>query len=268
MDRLLPRGEVIVRAGDTDDRLFIVRSGLVGLLTTHRHAASPLIHTLIGRWGSLGETSLLGGQELVHHREAAEALTPVRLLEVRPEELAPAAHEELVRLGARLLADKVRLQEARALFLRSAPAPQRAAACLCLISHLMYEPGLPSCDLSASLTQEQMAQFIGVSRVHLNKILAKFAKKSWVELDHRGLRILDERAVNELATARAARLFSPAELVQIRQRHRGLLVAALVQAGICPEKRAGDAAEGPLLSRRRVYVHKGGAQHLRTSLPG
>jgi CRP/FNR family transcriptional regulator len=181
-DLWFERGDVISAAGEPDDRLLVVRDGLLALQIDRARATRPVWVALVGPGGTVGESALLDSPS--PRSWSAVALVPSRVAEVRVAVLEPSEQESLLPLAVESLAARVREQEDRATYLRTASASHRVAGCLCDLARLL-DPRHDSAVVEIErriLTQQQMALYIGCARDAVNKAIARFAVRGWLEL--------------------------------------------------------------------------------------
>lgn len=181
-DLWFERGEVISAAGEPDDGLLVVRDGLLALQIDRPRATRPLWVALVGPGGVVGETALLDDRGL--RSWSAVALARSWVAEVRVDELEPPERESLLPLAIGGLAARVREQQDRATYLRTASASHRVAGCLCDLASLL-DPRSDSSVVEIErrmLTQQEMAHYVGCARDAVNKAFARFAVRGWLEL--------------------------------------------------------------------------------------
>jgi CRP-like cAMP-binding protein len=193
------RGAVVAAAGEPDDRLLVVRDGLLGLQVERRGATQPHWLALLGPGGTAGETALLQHPE--PRALTVVALVPSRLVEIRVEELGEADRLSLLPVAVELLAAQVRDREDRATYLRTASAPRRVAACLCDLVRFAGRPQGPHLVTleRGVLTQQEMGQYVGCARDAVNKSLATFVRSGWIELSARHIHVLDLPALRSFS---------------------------------------------------------------------
>jgi len=224
-DLWFERGDVISAAGAPDDRLLVVRDGLLALQIERARAARPVWVALVGPGDIVGETALLDSRS--PRSWSAVALTPSRVAEVRVDEVEPAERESLLPLAIEGLAARVREQEDRATYLRTASASHRVAGCLCdLVCLLDPPPDSSVVEIERRmLTQQQMAHYVGCARDAVNKTFASFAARGWLELSPSHIRVTDLPALRafsrppvvapEQATPRTRRRSELADRLQV-----------------------------------------------------
>jgi CRP/FNR family transcriptional regulator, cyclic AMP receptor protein len=212
LEHRIERGTVLVAAGDPDNRLLVVRDGLLGLQMEKKGATRPHLVELVGRDGTFGETALLGSHE--PWPLAVIALAPSHVTELRMEELSDGARTSLLPLAVKLVARRVREREDKVAYMRSVSAPQRVAGCLCdLVSLAGQARGQRLSTLERCvLTQEHMAQYIGCARDKVNRALGTFARAGWIELSARHINVIDLPALHS---------FSGCETIPSRQQGAG-----------------------------------------------
>jgi len=92
------------------------------------------------------------------------------------------------------------------------PAESRLAHLLCELSERMTALGLANAPGAAPpLTQVQLAQALGLTPVHVNRLVQKLRRQGLIELAHRGLAILDVERLRVIGEFDAAYLSPPVE---------------------------------------------------------
>jgi CRP/FNR family transcriptional regulator/CRP/FNR family cyclic AMP-dependent transcriptional regulator len=191
-NRLTPRnykrGETIFHKDDPGASLYIISSGQVKIATTSPEGEEVIL-AILTEGGFFGELSLLDGRTRsasATAMEATQTLTLHRadLLEAigkRPE----MASDLLAALSDRLRRTDLLLEDAIFLDL-----PARLAKRLLELGEehgIRTEQGL---EIELRLTQQDLANFVGASRVAVNKLLGVFQDKGLIKLDKHKLIIL------------------------------------------------------------------------------
>jgi CRP/FNR family transcriptional regulator, cyclic AMP receptor protein len=174
------RGEVIFREGEPAERLFLIDDGRVKL-----SIASPtgqeLLVAVLGRGQIFGELAVVdrGNREM-----DARAMEDARLFTLAGDvfwsmmEGRPALARRLLELMGRRLRRADQATQDLVFF----DAPTRLARKLL---DLADEHGEPNAEggirVTTRVTQEEMAQMIGVSRESANRLIASFSGRGWIE---------------------------------------------------------------------------------------
>ncbi|MEO6509629.1 MAG: Crp/Fnr family transcriptional regulator [Nocardioides sp.] len=188
--RLCDKGEVIASHDRPEDRVHLVHEGIVGLRAVR--GASAVLLALRGPGTGFGEGALMDGP-YAPRGYSAVALTPTRVTELLVDDLDPATQDALLPLACRLLARHARDQEGRITYLRSTSVEQRVAGCLCELSELVGAPRAGNLRVVPrdTLTQPQMAQYVGCAREEVNRSIARMVARGWVEVSREAITLVD-----------------------------------------------------------------------------
>ena len=174
------RAEVIFREGEPAERLFLIDDGTVKL-SIASPSGQELLIGLLRRGHIFGELSIVdrGNREM-----DARAMDDTRLYTLASDvfwsiiEGRPALARRLLELMGR----RLRRADQAAQDLVFFDAPTRLARKLL---ELGDEHGQPHSDggivVTTRVTQEEMAQMIGVSRESANRLISSFAGRGWIE---------------------------------------------------------------------------------------
>ena len=186
----LPAGFYLYRMGDPPNGLFAVLDGRVRLVDYS--AAGVESVAVIARpvfW--IGEVSVLDGLERPHDAVAA---TRARIAHLSMEAISGLTSSEplIWRDIALLSCMHQRMALRNTARIQTLPAIVRLAKFLASISG--DSPGA-----SVDLTQENLAQVIGVSRQRINVLLRHLKDRELVRIGYRGIGILDPKGLRNLA---------------------------------------------------------------------
>jgi len=183
------RGTELFAEGDPGDRLFIVLSGKVKLSRRARDGREGLM-ALLGTGDHFGEFELLDGGPRVTGAtvvsEARLAVLPKPVLD-RWVTHHPHVAEQLLRVVARGIRGHRAAVDDR-LFI---DVPGRVASRLIQLAHRFGVAEDGNTRVVHDLTQSELAQFVGASRESVNKVLADYAGRGWLRLEHKCVVILD-----------------------------------------------------------------------------
>ncbi|SDP98501.1 Crp/Fnr family transcriptional regulator [Lentzea jiangxiensis] len=183
------RGEVIFAEGAPDDGLYIIESGKVKVGRSCADGREHL-HAICGPADLLGELAAFAPGP---RTSTATALTEVqavcidhaclrRWILTRPE-LADhllCSFAMQVRCATSKLADQI-----------FSDVPGRLAKTLLQLAQQFGVTEGACLRVDHDLTQEELAQFIGASRETVNKTLAEFTQRGWLQVQHKSVLILD-----------------------------------------------------------------------------
>jgi CRP-like cAMP-binding protein len=186
---LRPR-QVLFGQGDEASSLFVVRLGMLKVSRTTASGRERIL-ALLGPGDLFGEMSLLDGW----NRDATvTAVTTATVLELPQERFDhwlaenPAVTGRLLNLMGR------RLRESNSVVadLVFADVPSRVAR---LLLQLAEQFGSTAADgtviVDHRLTQDELAQCVGAARETVNKALASFASRGWIDVRVKTMTIRD-----------------------------------------------------------------------------
>jgi CRP-like cAMP-binding protein len=176
--RAYRRGELVFSAGDTGDALYGVVSGRIRISTGNAEGREIFLN-IMEPGDTFGEIALLDGGT---RTATATAIEDAELVSIRREPLfrllegEPKASLELLRLcGQRLRWTSGLLED---LVLLDAPARlAKRLLSLCEIHGEDRDGGR-----AVRISQEELANFLGISRQAVNEQLQAWKAKGWVEL--------------------------------------------------------------------------------------
>jgi CRP/FNR family transcriptional regulator, cyclic AMP receptor protein len=178
---LYRRGEMIFREGEPAERLFLIQDGRVKLSISSSRGGELLIGVL-GRGQIFGELAVIDRGPRAMNARAMEdsevyALTSDvfwTMLENRPA---------LARRLLELMARRLRRADQTSQDLVFFDAPTRLARKLLELAEEQGEPTgrADEVRITVRVTQEEMAQMVGVTRGSVNRLIASFAGRGWID---------------------------------------------------------------------------------------
>jgi CRP/FNR family transcriptional regulator len=183
----LDRGERLFAEGDRGDKLYIILSGKIKLTKASPDGRENLL-SVHGPGEMFGELSLF---DPIPRTSSATAVTSADLaghddlrafLSTRPT----VAMHMLRGLAQRLR--KINEVKADLVF---TDVPGRVAKALLDLSERFGTPTPAGMQVNHDLTQEELAQLVGASRETVNKALADFAARGWIQLAAKSVLITD-----------------------------------------------------------------------------
>lgn len=175
------RSEAIFREGEPAERLFLISSGRVKL-----HVNSPrgneLLVAVVGRGQIFGELAVIDrGPRAMSARAMEESV--VFALSGDTFWTMLETHPALARRLLELMARRLRRADQASQDLVFFDAPTRLARKLL---QLAEEHGEPTGEgeqirLTVRVTQEELAQMIGVTRASANRLIVSFAEQGWMD---------------------------------------------------------------------------------------
>lgn len=185
----LRRGEVLFEEGDQGNRLYIITEGKVKLGHTSLDGRENLL-AVLGPGEIIGELTLFDPGP---RSTTATAVSPVTLLHLDHADLVgildtnPTMGKHMLRALARRLR---RTNESLADLVFS-DVPGRVAKALLDLADRFGTPTDDGVHVPHDLTQEELAQLVGASRETVNKSLADFVSRGWIQLEGRAVTLLD-----------------------------------------------------------------------------
>lgn len=183
------KGSVIFHEGDPGDRLFIVLQGRVTLGQTSQDGREALL-AVLGEGDMFGELSLFDPGP---RNSTATAITDVKVASLSRNSLRPwlSRHPEVAEALLQALAERLRATNRQMADLVFVDVPGRVAKVLVRLADRFGEREGDSYVVHHELTQEELARLVGASRETVNKALADFAGRQWIQLESRGVVLLD-----------------------------------------------------------------------------
>lgn len=193
--RLYAEGSVIFMRGDPGDSLCGVVSGRV-LISASGPGGKEISLNVIGPGESFGEIALLDGMT---RTATATAMTRTELTIIRRDQFLPLLRTEpqLASHLIQLLCTRVRwtaqLMEDSALL----SVPARLAKRLLSLTHLQGHE--TAAGIRLGISQEQLAQFLGVSRQIVNQHLQAWKAKGWIVAGRGNITVCNARSLQACA---------------------------------------------------------------------
>jgi CRP/FNR family transcriptional regulator, cyclic AMP receptor protein len=185
----LDRGERLFAEGDAGDKLYIILSGKIKLTKAAPDGRENLL-SVHGPGEMFGELSLF---DPIPRTSSATALTNARLAGLAHDDLRtwlssrPGVAMHLLQALAQRLR---RINEVKA-DLVFTDVPGRVAKALLDLAERFGVPTPDGVQVHHDLTQEELAQLVGASRETVNKALADFAARGWIQLAAKSVLITD-----------------------------------------------------------------------------
>ncbi|MDN4477989.1 Crp/Fnr family transcriptional regulator [Demequina lignilytica] len=178
--RELARGETIFNEGDDGHALYVVVKGKIKLARTARDGRENLL-ALLGVGDMLGELSVFDpGPRLSRAHAVEDSIVyelPKSVLDVWLDD-----HLEMSRHMLRALAQRIRRMSNTMADLVFSDVPGRVAKAILDLGHRFGRMERGHVTVRHGLTQEELAQLVGASRETVNKALADFASRGWIDV--------------------------------------------------------------------------------------
>jgi CRP/FNR family transcriptional regulator, cyclic AMP receptor protein len=193
----LDRGERLFSEGDQGDRLYIILSGKIKLTKAASDGRENLL-SVHGPGEMFGELSLF---DPVPRTSSATAITQAELAGLAHDALRTwlATRPEVAWHLLQALAQRLRrINEVKA-DLVFTDVPGRVAKALLDLAERFGVQTPEGIQVNHDLTQEELAQLVGASRETVNKALADFAVRGWIQLAAKSVLISDSDRLRKRA---------------------------------------------------------------------
>jgi CRP/FNR family transcriptional regulator len=189
IDVHLDRGEQLFSEGDTGDKLYIIISGKIKLTKAAPDGRENLL-SVHGPGEMFGELSLF---DPIPRTSSATAVTDAQLAGIAHDDLRAwlSTRPEVAMHLLQALAQRLRrINEVKA-DLVFTDVPGRVAKALLDLSDRFGVQTPDGVQVNHDLTQEELAQLVGASRETVNKALADFAARGWIQLAAKSVLVTD-----------------------------------------------------------------------------
>jgi CRP/FNR family transcriptional regulator len=193
----LSRGEHLFNEGDDGDALYVVLDGKMKLTRQAADGRENLL-SVIGPGEMFGELSLFDPRP---RTSTASAVTDALLVGLKHEALTSwlQEHPEVSLHLLRALAQRLRRANDVTADLVFTDVPGRVAKNLLDLADRFGSKEADGLHVHHDLTQEELAQLVGASRETVNKALADFAARGWLQISARSVLILDAERLRKRA---------------------------------------------------------------------
>jgi CRP/FNR family transcriptional regulator, cyclic AMP receptor protein len=189
IDVRLDRGERLFSEGDDGEKLYIILTGKIKLTKAAPDGRENLL-SVHGPGEMFGELSLF---DPIPRTSSATAVTAARLAGLAHDDLRAwlTTRPEVAMNLLQALAQRLRrINEVKA-DLVFTDVPGRVAKALLDLAERFGVQTPDGVQVNHDLTQEELAQLVGASRETVNKALADFATRGWVQLAAKSVLITD-----------------------------------------------------------------------------
>ncbi len=193
----LRRGEHLYQEGDAGDQLYVVIEGKVKLTRTSPDGREVLIRVQ-GPGEMFGELAMF---DPAYRTSTATAVTDSRLAVIAHEDLRGILTDRpaVALLLLRVLAQRLREITEASTNLVFTDVPGRVAKALLELAAKFGVPQEHGIQVPHDLTQEELAQLVGASRETVNKALADFTARGWIQLSAKSVLLLDPERLRRRA---------------------------------------------------------------------
>jgi CRP/FNR family transcriptional regulator, cyclic AMP receptor protein len=183
------KGEQLFTEGDLGDCLYMVINGKVKLTRTAPDGRETLV-SVHGRGDMFGELAMF---DPTYRTSSAVAVTDGRLAVVAHDDLRKVltARPAVALLLLKSLAQRLRKVTQANTSLIFTDVPGRVAKALLELSDKFGRQSDAGIVVPHDLTQEELAQLVGASRETVNKALADFASRGWLQLSAKSVLLLE-----------------------------------------------------------------------------
>lgn len=174
------KGDVLFNEGDDGHALYVLVKGKVKTARTARDGRENLLG-LLGVGDMLGELSVFDPGPRMSRAHAVEESVVYEL----PKEILDEwldDHLEMSRHLMRALAQRIRRISNTMADLVFSDVPGRVAKAILDLGHRFGRMERGHVTVRHGLTQEELAQLVGASRETVNKALADFAARGWIDV--------------------------------------------------------------------------------------
>ena len=191
------RGSSIFSEGELGDRLYVILSGKVKL-GRHSPDGRENLLAVMGPSDMFGELSVFDPGP---RTATATAVTDVKMAKMPQSVLRPwiEAHPEIGEQLLRVLARRLRRTNDSVADLIFTDVPGRVAKALLQMADRFGSRESDGLRVRHDLTQEELAQLVGASRETVNKALADFVHRGWIQLQGKSVVVLDEERLRRRA---------------------------------------------------------------------
>ena len=189
IERRVAKGDAVFVEGEQGDRLYVILSGKIKL-GHHSVDGRESLLGVLGPGQMFGELSLF---DPVPRTSTATAVTDAVLLGLGHDALQPwlTGRPEVASALLQALAQRLRRTNDLMADLVFSDVPGRVAKALLDLGDRFGEVTPRGLQVHHDLTQEELAQLVGASRETVNKALADFAQRGWVELEPKTVLLID-----------------------------------------------------------------------------
>ena len=188
-EKRVPRSGVIFSEGEPGDRMYVILDGKVKLGQTSPDGRESLL-AVLGPGEVFGELSLFDPGP---RTATATAVTDTVVVGLGHSDLRPwlTGRPEVAEALLQALAQRLRRTNEALADLVFSDVPGRVAKQLLELADKFGQPGPDGVLVHHDLTQEELAQLVGASRETVNKALADFTQRGWIEVDQRQVLLMD-----------------------------------------------------------------------------
>ncbi len=191
------RGDRLFAEGDAGDKLYVILDGKIKLTRAAPDGRENLL-SVHGPGEMFGELSLFDPSP---RTASAAAVTDVRLAALAHDDLRLwlASRPEVSMHMLRALAQRLRRINDVKADLVFTDVPGRVAKALLDLAERFGVQQEDGVQVQHDLTQEELAQLVGASRETVNKALADFVARGWLQLSPKSVLLVDPERLRKRA---------------------------------------------------------------------
>jgi CRP/FNR family transcriptional regulator, cyclic AMP receptor protein len=191
------RADRLFSEGDAGDKLYVILSGKIKLTRTAPDGRENLL-SVHGPGEMFGELSMFDPSP---RTASATAVTDVRLAALAHDDLRRwlTSRPDVSMHMLRALAQRLRRINDVKADLVFTDVPGRVAKALLDLAERFGVPQAEGLQVNHDLTQEELAQLVGASRETVNKALADFVARGWLQLSAKSVLLLDAERLRKRA---------------------------------------------------------------------
>ena len=193
----LSRAERLFEEGASGNQLYVILDGKIKLTRAAADGRENLL-SVLGPGEMFGELSLFDPRP---RTASAVAVTDSRLGALAHDDLRSwlTGRPDVALHLLQALAQRLRRANDVMADLVFTDVPGRVAKALLDLADRFGEPRDAGLQVNHDLTQEELAQLVGASRETVNKALADFAARGWLQISARSVLILDTERLRKRA---------------------------------------------------------------------
>jgi CRP/FNR family cyclic AMP-dependent transcriptional regulator len=188
--------QIVFHLGDPAGLLYIITNGKVKITYSSADGQEAVL-AILGAGDFFGELALLDDSP---RSATAEAIEPTETLTLHRDEFLKFldSNPEFARHVLNILARRIRHLNKQISDIFFLDLPARLARTLLLLADQHGRQGEQGIIIALSLTQTDLAEMTGATRVSINKALGRFRRAKWVQVRGRQLTIIDRDALQNL----------------------------------------------------------------------
>ncbi|RMG99090.1 MAG: Crp/Fnr family transcriptional regulator [Chloroflexi bacterium] len=189
-------GQIIFHHGDPGGLLYIINKGKVKITYSTPEGQEALL-AILGQGDFFGELALLDDSP---RSATAEAIEPTETFTLHREEFIRylTSNPDLALHVLHVLAQNIRRLNNQLSDIFFLDLPARLARVLLNLAEQYGKETNEGIRIDLALTQTDLAEMTGATRVSINKALGRFRRANWVAVKGRKFTIVDEEALRNL----------------------------------------------------------------------